>query len=183
MGIAFGTNGVVWSLRMRAVILLAALVASVIAFGTIGWVMPEANESYRQALYRVQGGRDVWMKGPGEMTFGELRQLSSLARASGDPETTRRADWHYHVRPALALASVVFTLFAIVLNAWPAGTRRVTVSAACVLYVLLLFVGESLTFDGLPPMAAAWLPNVIFAAVTFFMWPRSSSSPVSGVTV
>jgi lipopolysaccharide export LptBFGC system permease protein LptF len=176
LGIASGTNGVVLSLRTRTVIVLAALAASVIAFGTIGWKMPEANESYRQALYHAQGDRNVSMKGPSEMTFSELRDLSILARASGDSETTRRVDWHYHVRPALALASVVLALFAIVLSGWPAGTRKVTVSTACVLYIVLLSVGESLTFEGLPPMAGAWLPNVTFAAATFFLWPKSGSA-------
>jgi lipopolysaccharide export LptBFGC system permease protein LptF len=174
-GIAFGLNGVVVSHRTRKVVLLAALVASAAAFGTIGWVMPQANESYRQALDHARSGRDVWAKGPDEMTFGELRQLSSHARDSGHLEMARSVDWHYHVRPALSLASVVLALFALVLSAWHAGALRAVAMAACAMYFLLLFVGHMLTFDGLPPIAGAWLPNVLFAVATYFMWSRPSS--------
>ena len=172
-GISFGLNGI--SHRMRTVVLLAALGASALAFGTTGWVMPQANESYRQALDDSRSGRDVWVKGPDEMTFGELRQLSSLARDSGHLEAARSADWHYHVRPALSFASVVLVLFTIVRSARSAGPRMAAATAACAVYFFLLFIGHMLTFDGLPPIAGAWLPNLFFAAATCFIWSRPSS--------
>ena len=56
---------------------------------------------------------------------------------------------------------------------WRAVPRAV-VLAACAGYFLLFVVGEALMFEfrQLPPIAVAWLPNVVFGGATMVLQHR-----------
>ncbi len=177
LGIAFGLNGGAVSHRTRKVVLLAALLASAISFGTLEWVMPAANQSYRQAMYRAWGGRGMVTKGSNEMTLAELRGESNIARGQGEPGKARWLEWNYHLRWALSCATLVLAVFAFALMR-RGGTRRAVVMAACVMYFILLFMGEVAIAEGLPPILGAWLPNLTFGLAAMAMLLRRNATDV-----
>ena len=66
------------------VILLAALLASIVSFGTIGWIMPAGNQAWRESIAQEKGIEAPLIKGPSEMSFSELDRQSAVAAAAGN---------------------------------------------------------------------------------------------------
>jgi lipopolysaccharide export LptBFGC system permease protein LptF len=140
------------SRRVCVAVILIAVAASVGSFVNVAWVIPPANQAYREEM----AGRHV-PRGQNELTLTEL-------------SAARGGSFMLHARVALAAAPLTFAVFGLI-----AATRRrfhrvaaVGVAAAGVVgYVLLMFVGESLSRDGLvPPPFAAWAPQLLLVAAT-----------------
>ena len=112
--------------------------------------------------------------GTAEMTLAQLR----AAARGGPPAEARRAAVHYHERFALPMACTVFGLFSIPLGT---GLRRSGKVAGAgwgllilFLYYLLLAAARNLGVQGvLPPAAAAWLPDAVFAAAGLVLLRRA----------
>jgi lipopolysaccharide export system permease protein len=119
--------------------------------------LPESLESF----HRVE-------KRPADMNAVELRRYIRRMRAEGSDVSGLRSD--LHAKFATPFASLVLTLLAIpfaVHNPRSAGIGRslATGLALALAYWFLLQLGLSLGHAGkLPPMFAAWLGNLFFAA-------------------
>ena len=165
-------------------ILMCAVLASLVSFATMGWIMPSANQAWRESVAQTRGITGTLTKGAAEMTFSELDHQTAIAASTGDARTAGSYAWSFHVRFALAVASIVLAglLFA---TAMSSVTARVLVALlACFSYWGLLYVGEGLavyspvaaTFAGtLPAVVGAWLPNIVLGAAALIITSSSSS--------
>jgi lipopolysaccharide export system permease protein len=115
-------------------------------------------------------------KEPREMRYAELgRYIDDLERSGGDGRKLR-------VRQALKIA-VPFTCIVIAIFGAPlaltapraSGAVGVGISlATTVLFLLLVQLSEAVGASGLlPPMVAAWAPNVVFAAIGVALLARA----------
>ena len=172
-GILWGLGRVAASRRSRSLVLAAAVVSSVVSFATLAWVMPAANQAYRQSIAGVTIAR-----GANELTLTELgRVLESGQDASigmGSPRGRRGVALAYHVRWALSLAPFALSLFALVWTRRQRG-RVPIVAAGCAMtvgYHLVLFLaGRAYAFDRtMSAVAAAWAPNMAFLMLSALLW-------------
>lgn len=158
---------------MRA-ILACAVLGSLLSFATMGWILPGANQAWRESVARTRGISGALTKGAAEMTFSELERHAAIAVAAGDARTAGNYAWSFHIRFALAAASIVLTglLFATAMR--KAMARALVALLACFSYWALLYVGQGLA-GTIPAVAGAWLPNVVLAAVALFIASSRSS--------
>jgi lipopolysaccharide export LptBFGC system permease protein LptF len=183
-GIAFGMAGRTSSRGTRKVVLVFALLASVVSFITMAWVMPAGNQAYRESVARAEGSTGLLIKGPSEMTFSELDREGATAAAAGDNRGAGEYAWSLHLRFALPVASIVLAGFLFAIAVRGAAMRALIALIACFAYWALIYVGEGLSvhspiapaFAGtIPAFAGAWLPNVVFAAsAILIVFVRSS---------
>lgn len=174
LGIGFGLSGRTISPRTRNTILLSAVLATVVSYGTMTWGIAVPSQTFRQSMSNALGAHGTVTKGLHEMSASGAHRARNLA-PGGDPMgMPRRLAWTYHLQSAMAFATPLLALLA--LAAIHHGARRSIVMAACACYFLLVIGGEALVYRGLPPIAGAWLPNVIFAAAAAYLM---SSHPPS----
>jgi len=174
LGIAFGLHNRRVSPRAIKIVLASAVFVTAVSFGSMAYVSPVANQTFRQSVFTAIGGRGVVVKGLHEMSISELQRQTRMAPRGNMNELPQRASWVYHLTFALPLAPLVLSVLALVLIARDA--RRATVMAICVAYYVFLMGAEALVYGGLPPAIAAWAPNVIFVvAATYFMFSRASN--------
>ncbi|MEW6298797.1 MAG: LPS export ABC transporter permease LptF [Thermodesulfobacteriota bacterium] len=119
----------------------------------LGLVLAEAKEPTRN---------------PQEMSLGELRAVIRQKQQEGAPSHTELVEWYR--RFALPFSCVVFTLLALPLSTrrlWSPRSHGFAMSLGLIFaYYLLLTTGETLGKKGaLPPVIAAWLPNVVLGGV------------------
>ena len=123
-----------------------------------GFALPETLEDFQVGYVE-----------PEEYSYRQLRQQIDLLRVKGVDASESWVD--LHLKLALPAASLVMVLLAVPLAA--RGTRATSLPAAVALgfgvgfgyYILLGFaraLGQSHT---LPPLLAAWTPNLVFAGV------------------
>jgi hypothetical protein len=181
------------SARLAAVVAAAALVVSMGSVANVGWILPNANQAFRIAMYeglaRLRGRQDLLPlhleRGDAELTFGELGQRiqSAGTSLSGSYERgrTNRLRTQYHTRWSLAFASLALTLFSTSLAAsarrrWVVGVGAV---AAFIGYYIILYFGHRLASHGdLSPALAAWLANAVTLMVSALLvlrarWPHA----------
>ena len=106
-------------------------------------------------------------RAPEEMSYAQLRQYIERLVSSGVSVTRYRVDLYAKV--ATALASLVMALIGVSFGLRTGKAGVMVWVGACIpmgfLYWLLLVLGFQLGRGGaLPPLAAAWLPNVVFGA-------------------
>jgi lipopolysaccharide export LptBFGC system permease protein LptF len=137
----------------------------------MAWIRPAANQAFREFMFsRIAHDRNASThtalpKGTNELTLAELRQRLR-SRPDAD-RVDRNIEFTYHLVWALPWATLALALFALSVNRW--RIRRVGLCAIALStyfgYYLLLFTGRTYALDGtLPAFAAAWLPNIVFAA-------------------
>ena len=110
---------------------------------------------------------------PEEMRFNELKQFINRMKHSGND--SKKWEVNLHFKMAFPMTSLIVILFGLPLTAYK--TRKNTSFGAGV-SLLVIFVyygfikfGQVLGFNGiLPPMAAAWLGNIIFLITGSFMF-------------
>ena len=167
LGIAIGVGGMVITRGAVAVLLLVALLGSAASFGTMNWLMPAANQRFRQNVFNEMGNAGTVMKGSNEMMLRELRREANALTNAGQSGEARYLMWKYHLRWALPSAAFVLVLFAIT----AALRRRLGAIAVAVItpvaYLVLLFLGETLVLrTDVPPYVGAWLASVTFTLGT-----------------
>jgi hypothetical protein len=176
----------------RALPLLAlGVVATVLAFGVVTKVVPEANTR----LMAVRSGRSDLPRGDRNMTLNELRARSNeltTQLATGKTQRpavdTREAinayRVEYHKKFAIPAACFVFTLFAVSLTR---RLRRIRLTWQMVVslavftgYYMLLMGGEALADSGrLAPSLAMWGANLTLLLLTLGLRTRAHR-PVTG---
>jgi hypothetical protein len=183
-GIAFGLAGHSATRGTKKIVLLTALLASLVSFVTLAWVMPAGNQAYRESLAQADDVTGQPMKGPNEMTFSELDREAALAVGAGNIRSAARYVWSFHLRVALSAASVVLAGFLFATAFRGVATRGLTALIACFAYWALIYVGEGLAVYSpiapvlagtIPVFAGAWLPNIVFAVSTMLIVSWRSS--------
>jgi lipopolysaccharide export LptBFGC system permease protein LptF len=170
IGTLLGLAGRTRSRRLPMAVLLAALAISVSSFLNLGWIVPAANQSYRE---EIVGGSVP--RGERELTLLDMRHTAEALRRWDEAyspanvrERARRLAFSYHQRFAFALAPLTLTVLALLL----VPRRRLSMPAAavivCVAVAGSLFVwrlGPYLyQIEVVPPPLGAWLPHLIVAA-------------------
>ncbi len=183
-GIAFGMARRTATQGVTRVILLSALLASIVSFGTIGWIMPAGNQAWRESIAQETGITVPLVRGPNEMSFSELDRQSAVAAAAGNTRTADSYAWSFHLRFALSAASLVLAGLLIAMAIRNPAARALIALLACFTYWVLIFVGEGLAvysplapaFAGTIPVAVgAWLPNIVFASLAMIIVSSRSS--------
>lgn len=110
---------------------------------------------------------------PGEMSAGEMREVIAEAREGGDLKTVRRLESVYHGRFAAVATCLVFGLLAVPLASAGRAARGRSFIATLVAfagYYVVQTLGVGLGEAGrLPPMAGAWLPNLVGAVAALVL--------------
>ena len=151
-GVLFGLRRRTPTARARRTILLIALTCSALMLIVVAWMMPEANQAFRELLigHRIP-------RGTNELTLESL---------------WARAMWfHYHERLALSCATVALAWFACRVMA---VRRSITLGLAGVVIYSCACVALQMHHGNLPALLAAWLPNLIMAALTAFLKPSTT---------
>jgi hypothetical protein len=184
LGIALGMAGHTATRRVREVLLLWALLASVVSFVTLAWVMPAGNQAFRESIARAAGITEPLTKGPSEMTFSELDHQATIAAAAGHVRQASHYAWSFHLRFALSVASIVLPGLLLVTSVRGMAMRVSIALLSCFAYWVLIFVGQELAvfssvapaFAGTTPVVVlgAWLPNIVLAAALLLVSSRSS---------
>lgn len=181
LGIAYGIGGRNVSPKAIKIVLVAALACSIVSLGTMLWIMPAANQAFRQDMFNALGNEGVPRKGSTEMSLAELRQDIVDARAHWDLRRVQHDEWSYHIRWALPWATLVLALFACA-TAWRGATRRRwMVMASCVGYLVLLYIGEDVVNRwGAPSFIGPWLPNLMFGVGATALLLRRTAIEAAG---
>ena len=184
LGIALGMSGRTATPAVRRSLLVCALLASLVSFVTLAWVMPAGNQAYRESVARSAGITQPLAKGPGEMTLSELDRQAALAAAAGNVRQASRYAWSFHLRFALSVAPIALAGFLLAISASGAAMRVLIAVLSCFGYWLLIFVGQELAvFSPIAPAYAgttaavvlgAWLPNIALVAALLLVPSHSS---------
>jgi hypothetical protein len=181
IGIAFGLSARP-AMSIVKVTLLGAVVASVLSFGVLAWVMPAANQTFREMMIReyADSGTQIRFepeKGHNEMTLSELRREEASLAAAGQTYLRRQFAFTFHMRFALAAATLVFAGVLLAVPLTHRGLRGFIALGVCFVYWALLYTGEALAVPrtALPPGAAAWMPNVLLMACAIVVASSRSS--------
>jgi lipopolysaccharide export LptBFGC system permease protein LptF len=92
-------------------------------------------------------------------------------------ERAKRRAWTQHLRNAIAFATPPLALLALALLRRRAP--RVMLLVACAGYFALVWIGERLVYEGLSPLAAAWLANIVYAATAAILMMRRTGTLIS----
>lgn len=184
LGLTFGIAvGMARRAPTRAVtkaILLCAMLASLVSFATMGWIMPPANQAWRESVARTKGITLPLEKGAAEMTFFELDREAAIAVSAGDTKSAGSYAWWYHLRFALSAASIVLVGLVFAAPVRHAAARLVVALLACLAYWALMYAGEGLAvYSSAAPSTAvlgAWVPNIVLTAVAFVIASSRFSS-------
>jgi Lipopolysaccharide export system permease LptF/LptG len=158
------TFGILWtfgrlpaSYRARTIILSLAFVASLVSFTMLAWVVPIANQAFRDSVV----GHPL-PKGIRELSLGELR--AALAAPERAPDAHLLA-LEYHKKWALGSAPVTLAFFALAWTRRHQWRRIMLLAAGCsaiVGYYVVMFWAVALRLHHTSAFAAAWLPNITF---------------------
>lgn len=154
--------------------------------GTIYLIAPDA--SYRnivrfehQQLQLPRTPLDLANKGRDydEMNIAQARERLKLERLSGDEADIRKLLIRIQQKIALPFACVVFGLVGGALGNSPQRTNKATGFGVSVLvifiYYMLMAIGDALGLSNyLPPVVAAWLPNLLGFSVGGFLLFRTA---------
>ena len=183
IGIAFG---LAFSFLVRPTltlvkgILLASVAASALSLYALVWVMPTANQAFRETAFRALNtqhqGPVGLQKGYNEMTFSELRREIVRFTAYGDRGAARLTEFRLHLRVSLAAASLALVCVLLASSSNSRAWRGLLAFSACFAYWALISIGEIGARRGyLPPLLGAWLPNLALIASAFIIVSSRSS--------
>jgi hypothetical protein len=178
-GVLCGLRGREVSPRSRLAILALAFATSLAALAVAGWILPEANQAFREFMFAaVSGQRRVRLaRGMNELSLVELWSTDA---------------YQFHARLALAFAPLVLGMFSIELTTMMRRARTATTGAValavCFAYYVLLFTGRELAVGRsdlapgyhVPGSIAAWAPNLLFAAAALLLRLRTRGRSAAG---
>jgi hypothetical protein len=172
-GVLFGLRGRVATRRVARSVAALAIACSILTFVLVAWTMPAANQAFREL---AAGSRIP--RGFNEMTLSELARTpaQNIGLVSA---TANRLAFEFHFRLALAFASLALGLFAIAVTAAWRGAYRVRGLVIVgfltgIAYYVLLFWARQAGYaaDGHANVAVAWIPNLVFLAMTLLLFRR-----------
>lgn len=114
---------------------------------------------------------------PDEMSMRELHRRISISLRNGEPAFALQTDWNFRISSALVNFFMVLMGTALAVNAVRTGLARNFGIALLItfLYYVALRLGLVMGENGsIPPIPAAWLGNLMFAPLGFFLWWRAA---------
>jgi hypothetical protein len=162
LGVAMGLAGRTPSRRVIAVVLVASLAAVAISYATMVWSWPVATYSFRQSLANSVGAGSPVVRAANDISASAIQQQPYFGPGGDRMAWAKRRAWTRHLRDAMAFAAPALAMLALALLRLRAS--RAAMMAACAGYFLLVLAGERLVYEGLPPLAAAWLANIVSTA-------------------
>jgi lipopolysaccharide export LptBFGC system permease protein LptF len=183
IGILLGLRGRPVTSRTRRSVIGLAAVCGALAFVVCGWVLPEANQAFRQSLFNSHSP-GLLARGANELTFGDLNARLAALKRYGWLEETSPLLFSYHARLAASAAPLIWGVFALVLSSMTRrtvfATTAVVVAGITYIAVAIVIIDERwITSSWLPLAYVIWLPNVLFALMTVALWfVRSKSSEI-----
>jgi hypothetical protein len=173
IGIVFGVlSGCAATRRSQRLSVLLMLAASLISLPLVGWLMPNANQAFRETMFAlINGFEGHFSRGVNELTLGQLWSTDT---------------YQFHFRLALAGAPIVLGLFSLALVMAIRGRTRaimagVAALAICFVYYILLDTSHEQAHLGyLPAAVAAWAPNLFFAALALLLHLRTRGRSAAG---
>lgn len=128
--------------------------------------------------------RNKFNRPANELSIGEMKEAAADARQRGDARNARRIETAFHARHAGVLSCLIFGLVGVPLAAGgrrARGSSYVATFLSFAGYYVLLTVASGLGESGrLPPMAAAWVPNVVGLALAGVLMLRLRRRQLSG---
>jgi hypothetical protein len=117
VGVFYGLRGRIVSVRSFGAVLACAILLSVACLAMFAWVLPWANQEFREVLFA--GNDDVVVtRGVNELTLlAELSEGMGSSRRAGIVDGDLRLfAYSYHSRWALSCATVILALFALAMT-------------------------------------------------------------------
>ncbi len=156
VGVLWAARGKIVTSRRLWTVLAIATVFTALVWVTLEWMIPEANQGYREMLAsRLAGdGRTVTLeRGLNELGLSRLGQRT-------DPAAIR----HYHLLWALCFAAAPLGLLACGLAGYVrrAASAVALAIAVSISYMVCIWVSADIPSGSLiPPLVQAWTPNVV----------------------
>jgi hypothetical protein len=157
----------------------------------LGWLLPEANQAYRETMFALINGFEGHLsRGMNELTLGGLREL--MRDPFVMPLIASRRAFDFHSRLALAFAPLALGLLAVEVSTVRrrvAGVLTVGVLgfAACFAYYLLIDSSRALMYrapfavsEHVPPIIAAWIPNLVCLVAALLLHLRTREPSAAG---
>ena len=166
-GLAFGLSPRL-TLNLAKAMLLGALVASALSFVILAWAVPAANTHFQEFTFRELRSKGYqgpplteYQKAPSEMTLSELRRAFAHFSGDGEPRVARQFAFALYHRFSLAAATLALVMVLLAAPAKHRGLRGVLAVAVCLVYWILMYVGDVGNRRGyLTVPVGAWLPNL-----------------------
>ena len=161
VGVLWGFRGRTVTNRMRGAILVIGLAGSLASFGTVTWLIPAANQEFRETI-----ARGPVVRGLAEMTPASLRERALVMSRDGRLKPAGDLFLSYHARWAVVGAALTFALFGIGLTALRVGGAATAgiATLACLVYItygIELRLVPPARFSNEPvALVLAWLPNL-----------------------
>lgn len=114
---------------------------------------------------------------PDEMPMSELHRRVTVLLRNGDPAYALQTHWHFRIASALVNFFMAMMGAALAVNAVRSGLARNFGIALLItfLYYVALRLGLVMGENGsLPPVAAAWFGNMVFAPIGLFLWWKAA---------
>jgi len=158
-------------------VFLYAIVAATASFVILVWVVPAANQSFREREGRIIRERNGFagetaprtlIKGPAEMTYAELGR--AMAASTGTQQQRARMGYYRHLKAAIPAGALAFGLITIALGGSRRNGRWSILKAASMFgalafaYYVVLFESRGLALAlVIPAWLGAWGPPLFFA--------------------
>jgi hypothetical protein len=168
--------------RWLGSVVALSLAATAITFVSYTWLVPDANQTYRERMYRwalvdspsPSAAAPVPAKGVRELRLGELS--ARLQAAPSDP----RARLEWHKRWALPAGCLGFGLLSLAFHGFRRKRSTFVLLAAALssayLFYVVLWLGEwTAKAGGLAPVPAIWAADVLVVLVALGLVARLSS--------
>ena len=172
-GVLGGLRGRVFSQRSVISLVWLFLAASAAALWIDGWLLPAGNQAFRELSFSLLSGEHTVLLRRG------LNELTVVELASTDR-------FQFHFRLALACAPLVLGLFSLAMAAarrgrYGAPTIVAVAAASWFGYYTLLYMSRAgATGGSLPAVTAAWMPNLVFVALTLLLHLRTRGPSAAG---
>lgn len=194
VGILAGLRGRVATGRVRRLLIALGVACGLAMFVLVGWLMPAANQTFREiTFHEISNGRMVW-RGINELTITEIASghVADRRLASWGLLTATRRAFEVNFRLALASAPLALGLFSLgVAAARRRAAGRLSTGAIAVVscfafYVLMYYSrfpairvlqATDPVWQHIPEIGAVWGPNLAFLMAGLFLWRFRKHEP------
>jgi hypothetical protein len=188
VAVAWALYGAARTRKLAGIALVVAALASAATFANLLWVVPDANQGFRQQVSAVlypEGGAPL-ARGINELSPEDAQHRWREVHGRGDAREIGTFETWYYRRFAISLSPLVVVSLIVAIAFWRPWTRRGLTSVAlavCVVnYALLMSAQWLATLGVLPPLVLAWSGDALclLAAITLASasrWGRASATP------